>query len=288
MSGTILVGYDVESASESTSGFLRGAQILHRELNIPWATFSTGGTLEARRKDFVELANDPLVTPAQHTYSHILLKTVYMQPGDGKPVHGPKPTFLAEGASLDKIEEEIIRTQTVFQDIYGKPCRGLTGPWNYYRGLCDRPDILRILHKAGLRWLRTYGRDARDCQPVSHDLKPFFYADQGFPDMLECLLHGYQDDFYWERFDDRRHGPEYADYLAWAVDYVAEHDLVWALDAHDHGTPSVEAFNKIKGAWLRPVFEKALTRGVRFCGYEEYYREMLAARPVADGVPAAT
>lgn len=278
MAGTLLVGYDIETASDSTRGFLQGAQRLHRELNIPWAIFTTGQTMEARRADLEALADDPLVTPAQHTYSHILLKTVYMQPGDGKPVHGPGLTFLGMGATLEKIEEEITRTQALFQAIYGKPCRGLTGPWNYYRGLCDRPDILAILHRAGLRWLRTYGRDARDCQPVSHDLKPFFYADQGFPDMLECFLHGYQDDFYWDRFDDRRHGPRYEDYLAWAVDNVAERDLVWALDAHDHGTPTVEAFDQTKGAWLRPLFERALARGVRCCGYEEYYREMLAAR----------
>jgi peptidoglycan/xylan/chitin deacetylase (PgdA/CDA1 family) len=275
MSGTMLVGYDIESASECTGGFLQGARALHRELNIPWAIFITGQTMEKRRQDLEALINDPLVTPAQHTYSHILLKTVYMQPGGGQP------NSLIVGASLEKIEDEINRTQELFQGIYGKTCRGLTGPWNYYRGLCDRPDILKILDQAGLRWLRCYGRDARDCQPVSHDLKPFFYADQGFPDMLECFLHGYQDDFYWKLFDDRSHGPNYEDYLAWAADYVAEHDLVWSLDAHDHGTPTAEVFHKTKGAWLRAFFEKALARGLRFRSYEEYYQERFAQRPVA-------
>lgn len=43
--------------------------------------------------------------------------------------------------------------------------------------------------------------------------QPFFYGDQGYPDILELGVQGYQDDFYWDRFDDRRHGDTYDDYL---------------------------------------------------------------------------
>ena len=45
----------------------------------------------------------------------------------------------------------------------------------------------QILQDNGIRWARTYGRDYRDCQPTPFTVQPFFYADQGFPDILERL-----------------------------------------------------------------------------------------------------
>lgn len=279
MAGTFLVGYDIETASESTGGFLLGAQRLHSELGIPWSIFLTGKTIEERTDDCLAVAGDPLLTLAQHTYSHQLLKTVYMNPGDGRPCHGSQGgTFLLEGASLEVIEEEITTTQDLYRKTFGADCRGLTSPWAYYRGLSDRPDVLRILDRAGLKWMRTDGRDYRDCQPVPLDLQPYFYVDQGFPHILECPIQGYQDIFYWERFDDRSHGERYEDYLYWEAEYVARNGLVCALCSHDHDTPTIEAFNDTKGAWLRAFFEHAQGLGITFKSYEAYYQERLRAQ----------
>ncbi|MFH1570644.1 MAG: polysaccharide deacetylase family protein [Gemmatimonadota bacterium] len=284
MSGTILLGYDVETASESTGGFLQGAQALHRRLGVPWAIYLTGKTVEARAADVRPVVGDPLLTVGQHTYSHLLLKSVYMQPGDGQPVHGHSPNFFNRGGSLEQIRDEVGRTQQLLRDELGVACRGLTGPWGYYRGLVDRPDILEILRDAGLRWMRTSARDGRDCQPTPFAEQPFFYADQGFPELLELGIQGYQDDFYWDRFDDRRHGDTYQDYLYAMLGEVAERDWVWNVCSHDHGTTTAEAFAASKGRWLEDLIRRAQDLGIRFLGPEQLYQEMAAApRPPGSG-----
>jgi peptidoglycan/xylan/chitin deacetylase (PgdA/CDA1 family) len=280
MSGTILVCYDVETASESTDGFLAGAAIMHRELGIPATIFLTGKTIEARTPACAAAEREPLFTIGQHTYNHVLLKSVFMQPGDGKPCHG-KDNFVIEGGTYEQLTEEVNQTQELYLKTFGRPCRGFTTPWGYYRGLADRPDLLRMLHRAGIRWLRSYARDYRDCQPTPYDVQPYFYEPHGLPDLLEIPVQGYQDDFYWDRFDDRRHGKTYYEYLDWALQHVAANDLVFCLNSHDHATPTVEAFNQTKGAWLRPALERGRALGLRFLGCEEFYRERLAARKPA-------
>jgi len=76
------------------------------------------------------------------------------------PDEGQGANYFKAGGYIEEIREEIGKTQTVLADLFGIECRGLTGPWNYYRDLVDRPDILQVLDDAGIRWIRTYGRTA--------------------------------------------------------------------------------------------------------------------------------
>ena len=277
MSGTILMGYDVETASESTKGFLEGAQELHRKYDVPWTIYLTGQTIEARTDDIKRAADDPLLTVAQHTYNHVLLKSIYMTPGDGKPIHGDEETAFVAGGTLEQIREEIESTQKLLADRIGIQCRGLTGPWGYYRGLVDRPDILQVLEDNGIRWIRTYARDERDCQPTPFTVQPFFYRQHGFPEILELGVQGYQDDFYWERFDDRRHGETYQDYLYATLREVADNDWVWNLCSHDHDTATKERFFETKGKWIEDFIVRAKELNIRFADPEEIYSELNAA-----------
>jgi len=271
------MGYDVETASESTRGFLEGAQELHQKYDVPWTIYLTGQTIEARVDDIRRVADDPLLTIAQHTYNHVLLKSIYMTPGDGKPIHGDEETFFFAGGTLEQIREEIESTQKILKDLVGVECRGLTGPWGYYRGLADRPDILQILKDSGICWIRTFARDERDCQPTSFSVQPFFYRQHGFPEILELGVQGYQDDFYWERFDDRRHGDTYQDYLYATLREVADSDWVWNLCSHDHDTPTKQEFFETKGKWLEDFIVRAGELDIRFVGPEDYYAELKAA-----------
>jgi len=277
MSGTILMGYDVETASESTKGFLEGAQELHQKHDVPWTIYLTGQTIEARTDDIKRVADDPLLTIAQHTYNHVLLKSIYMTPGDGKPIHGDEQTAFVAGGTLKQIREEIESTQQMLKEHIGVECRGLTGPWGYYRGLADRPDILQILEDSGIHWIRTYARDERDCQPTPFSVQPYFYRQHGFPEILELGVQGYQDDFYWDRFDDRRHGDTYQDYLYATLKEVANNDWVWNMCSHDHDTATKERFFETKGKWLEDFIAHARNLNIRFVGPEEYYTECQAA-----------
>lgn len=186
----LLIGYDVEhmdSSSGTTCKFLEVAPKLHRELSAPCTFFICGKTLEgnldAFKKVYAEYSD--LIDFQQHTYSHVLLKTVFQENEDG--------VSLFKAGTLEKIREEVAKASALLKGAVGVDCIGLTGPYGYYRGLADRPDILNILHELGIRFTRTYARNERDWQPVSFEVQPFWYEAQGFYDILEFPVQGWQD-----------------------------------------------------------------------------------------------
>ena len=277
MAGTILFGIDVETASPDAVGFAAYGGELFRELKVPVTWFLTGRTLERYPDVFRELDGSDLIELQAHTYDHVLLKTILMRVPEGKRIHDSTDWFLKRGGSPAEIEADLISCQRVFSDVLGRRATGLTGPWGYYRGLGDRPELLEIVHGQGFRILRTFARDERDGQPVPLDWQPFFYEAQGFPDVLECMVHGYQDDFYWRAFEEPKEGETYAAHLRSLADRVAKEDLTWSLCSHDHGCATREGFRG-KGAWMREIVEYAKGLGVRFMTVSRYYEETRAKR----------
>ena len=279
MPGTILLGIDVETASEHAEGYVRYGRKLYHELNIPVTWYVTGATLQKYPQQFSEIEDDPLVELQSHTFGHTLLKTVFMDLPAGISAHGKSDWYLKAGGSLDQIEEDLKQCERVFLQVLGRKPIGLTGPWGYYRGLQDRPDILEVIHTHGYRYLRTFARDARDCQPVPLDWQPFWYEAQGFADILELCVHDYQDDFYWKAFARPRPNQTYAEHLKQVADRVAKEDLIWSAASHDHGCATQEGFWQ-KGAWIEDFVRYAKGLGIRFLSgsmvYEEQLRQLAA------------
>ena len=134
---------------------------------------------------FRAIAQDPLFDLQQHTYSHQLLKTVHID--DGKSIR------VVRGVSPEETRQEVRKTTELLRTALGVECIGITGPWCYYRGLRDRPDILQVLWEEGIRFTRTDGRNEHDWHPVAIDLQPYWYDALGFPDILEIPIHGWHD-----------------------------------------------------------------------------------------------
>jgi peptidoglycan/xylan/chitin deacetylase (PgdA/CDA1 family) len=278
MPGTILLGVDVETAGAGSAVYARkGVEFLRRH-GIAATWYVTGRTLERYPSLFVEAEGSGVTDLQAHTYDHILLKTVLVQVPPGLTVHGRTDFYMQRGASVGEIEADLSRCQKVFEDVLGRPACGLTGPWAYYRGLGDRPDLLEIVHAHGFRFLRTFGRDARDGQPVPMEWQPAFYGPQGFPDVLELMIHDYQDDFYFAAFTGAADASEYRAHLRSVADRVAADDIVWSLCTHDHNCETDEAF-AAKTAWLADLVDYARAAGIRFVTGSQYYAQRLAGRP---------
>jgi len=277
MPGTVLLGIDTESASEDSLAFATLGADMFRELGVPVTWYLTGQTLERYPEAFRKVDEPGLIDLQAHTYSHMLLKTVYVEPPAGINLHGEIGPHIIRGASPQEIDEDLGKCQRVFQDALGRRAIGLTGPWCYYRGLGDRPDLLEIVARHGFKVLRTFGRNERDGQPVPLEWKPFFYAPQGFPDILEIFIHEYQDDFYWKDFTQPREGDKYLDYLKKVADKVAKNDLTWSMASHDH-TWADENRRAEKEEWLTGLIKYALGLNIRFLTVSQYYEEMLATR----------
>lgn len=268
-SGVFLLGYDVESNdTEVTRRFLERARRLHEELRAP-CTFYVVGRIASRHRDALSaLARDTLFDLGQHTFSHLLLKTICIE-RDG--------TFeVVRGGTVEGIRDEVRRASDAVEAATGYRPWGLTGPYGYYRGLMDRPDLLEVLHDEGIRYLRTFGRDACDWQPVSLDNQPFWYEPQGFADMLELLLHGWQDCI----LRDQRGWDDRSGYLSavfpW-LEAAASRDAVFSYVQHDwsslRGDPEMEM--------TRAILGRARELGMRILTARAYFEERLAASRAA-------
>jgi hypothetical protein len=242
--GTFLIGYDVESGNpDVTRPFLRRLQEIHETTGVPATLFLCGRTVERNVEALCPLAGHPLFDLQQHTYNHVLLKTVCIE----DPQEGMR--FFRAG-TLDQIRDEVRRTTALLRDTYGLACAGLTGPYAYYRGLMDRPDILEILWDEGIRFTRTWGRNERDWQPVPLEVQPFFYALQGFPQLLEVPLHGWQDISLRKTVGWANHDA----FLAGVYPYMeraAAEGLVFSYCTHDHSSTREDPDMRITAALLR-------------------------------------
>jgi len=262
LSGPILlIGYDVESSGnpEVVREFLTRAEAIHRRFDAPCTLFLVGKVVENNSGDLEELIDrSDLFDIQQHTYSHTLLKTVCMDDGEG--------IKLVPSGSLEDIREEVRRTNELIRESFALECRGITGPWGYYRGLSDRPDILGILHENGMRFLRTWARNERDYQPVPFEIQPFWYGPQGFPDMLECPIHGWQD-VHWRDVNGWASTDEYLEMLKETVDMVMENDLVWGYGTHDWSSMKEDPDMSV----MVGLMEYALDSGLEIMDYLTFY-----------------
>lgn len=270
---TLLIGYDVERQGpdfSETKQFLKVAPKLHQELNAPCTFFVCGKTLEGNIEEFQEVKkNYSLIDFQQHTYSHILLKTVVMETEKGTEVY--------KGGTLEQVEEEVRRTNELLKKYLDIDCIGLTGPYGYYRGLSDRPDILEVLHHLGIRFTRTYARNEKDYQPVSFEVQPFWYQPQGFPDILEFPVCGWQDVYLrgkygWENIE------RYLNYIKKDLDYIVAHNLTWCYAQHDWSSIREDPEMKM----TRKFIEYALSKGVELISYKDYYLKQKEKNAVSD------
>jgi len=266
---TLLIGYDVESCprSKATVKFLELAPKIHEEYGAPCTFFVLGRTLLYHLEELRRVAEryyPDVVDIQQHTFSHVLFKTV---------VIAYRGNELVRGAPVEVVECEVSVTSEMLQALLGVECIGLTAPFCYYRGLLDRPDVLEALWRCGIRFVRSWGRDERDSLPVSLDVQPFWYdqAVKGYPPILECCIQGWHDNALKALIRTRE---EYMDYVRRYIDEVAERGLVWSYCQHDHSS----FWNDPEMKMVEEMIEYALDRGVRILSYRQFYEEIARER----------
>jgi peptidoglycan/xylan/chitin deacetylase (PgdA/CDA1 family) len=268
MEPTLLIGYDVESNDPKVlEDFLLKASRIHEELDAPCTLFVLGRSLEMAPDIFVRVAaGSGMFDIQQHTYSHLPLKSVVIESDNGV-------TMFCRGGSLDEIREEVGKTKKLISELLGLECIGLTGPNGYYRGLMDRPDILEVLHELGIRFTRTYARNEKDWQPVPFEVQPFFYEPQGFPDMMEFPVQGWQDCIWreihgWEKVD------LYLEMLFEGLEFVASRGLTWCYCGHDWSSIKGDPDMRI----MREFIRRAKEMGFRLTSYRGYFEEASRSR----------
>lgn len=263
-SGVLVAGYDVEKAGDC-SLFLSRLLAVHEEYQAPCTIFALGSALATAPSAFEEAADHPLVDIGQHTWSHIALKSVVIEaPGHEEFVHG---------ASTEQVEDEVFRTSEAIERVCGQTCYGLSAPWGYYRGLKDRPDLLDVLRASGIRYIRSYGRNHQDWQPVDPSIQPFWYSQQGYPDVLECMMHGWQD-YYLRSRCGWENTSEYLEILTHDLTEAAQAGRAYSWSAHDwsslRGDPGLSI--------IRGVLSHARAVGMQIMSYGGFWQRVEAER----------
>jgi len=136
----------------------------------------------------------------------------------------------------------------------------------------DRPEVLKILYKNGIRFIRSYGRNQDDWQPVAMEVQPFFYSLQGFSDLMEFPVQGWQDG-YWRDTYGWKNIEGYIKYLKENIDYIAEKDLIWGYLQHDFTSLREDPDMKV----MRELLNYAIKKGVKINLYKEEYIASLRA-----------
>ena len=275
--GTVLIGYDTESgvvpeaSRRPMSIFRRSIEAImriHVGLEAPATFFLVGRTLAAGARYLKPLLDYPdLFDFEQHTYSHVLLKTIVVEDRKNS-AYARRPTErYVEGGSPQVIRKEVKDANEALKKYLDVTCRGIRGPYGYYRGLSDRPDILEILHEEGIRFTSTYLRNQDDWQPVPIEVQPFWYELQGFPDMLEIPVQGWQDCI-WRDINGWTKTRRFEKYLEFSLGGVKMKNRVRGMCFHDWAV--------IKGdpgaVTMRKFIQYVKERQFKIVSYSEFYR----------------
>jgi len=276
--GTLLIGYDTESgvvpeaSRRPISIFRRGIEAImriHVELEAPATIFLVGRTLAAGARYLKPLLDYPdLFDFQQHTYSHVLLKTIVAKDKENS-AYARRPTErYVEGGSLQVIRKEVKDANKALKKYLDVTCLGIRGPYGYYRGLSDRPDILEILHEEGIRFTSTYLRNQDDWQPVPIEVQPFWYELQGFPDILEIPAQGWQDCM-WRDINGWTKTEKFEKYLELTLDGVKRKNCTWGTCFHDWAVTKGDP----GAVTMRKFIQYAKKRQIRIVSYTKFYRD---------------
>jgi peptidoglycan/xylan/chitin deacetylase (PgdA/CDA1 family) len=213
------VKYEGEEKQECLAG-IRAIAEVHARVGVPATFYLVAELVEHAGPELRAILGGPLFDKQCHSYSHENLLEIV---DDQKA-----------------LRREIVDSKRLIEDCFGSEVLGFTTPGSFTDGLVGSPRQLELLQKAGYRYLRSVGKGPFDTSPAPLT-QPFWYTQDGFPDLLELGLHGWHDNIlsgqpfvtYWPPilpwgYPSRmpRNAPEM--YAAWApmVDHAKERGLL--------------------------------------------------------------
>lgn len=280
--GIFIIGYDVESGTSGdhminkreisseklTNLFMENIAGIHEKQQTPGTLFITGKKVEQDYDSFKPYINNKWLEFQQHTYDHFALKPVVVTK-NGKVNIQDFPTFK----TAKEIQVDIQKTNSIFKSQLGVECFGLSTPFAYFMGLADRPDILEVLQKEGIKYIRSFHLnkevfELRD--PLPFDYDPFFYESQGFPEMLDFCIKGYSD-VTWALRYGWKSAEGFVSYVKQSLHMIERTNSVWGLVVHDWSLYKID--NKFKA--IEEIIEYAKRMDIEILSFQDAYKKLI-------------
>ena len=90
------------------------------------------------------------------------------------------------------VRHELVDSKAVIEDLFGREVTGFTAPGGSDRGFLGETRLLEALWEAGYRYVRTLSWQPGNLAPAPLT-QPFWFADDGFPELLEISAHAWHD-----------------------------------------------------------------------------------------------
>ncbi|NLC56379.1 MAG: polysaccharide deacetylase family protein [Armatimonadetes bacterium] len=172
-----IFAYDLESPDRCVEAAPVLAR-LHEKYAIPATFFCLGTVLEQKGKELKAIFGDsPLFDLQSHTYAHQMLR-------DNK-MHGA-------GVSLEELRREVTLGKQWVEDTFERPCIGTRSGCGFFRGMRGERERLAVIAECGVRYISTDLRGPADSIPSGLQ-QAYWYAEDGFPELLELPGHGWHD-----------------------------------------------------------------------------------------------
>ena len=249
-----LVSYEGEALRECLAG-IRAVANLHLEREVPATFFLVADLVQHAQRELIEILDHSLFDLQCHTYSHAnLLELAYNEAA---------------------LRRELVDAKRLIEDVFSRPVIGLTTPGAFSDGLRGQKRVLSVVWEAGYRYVRSVGKGPLDSIPAPLT-QPFWYGDDGYPDLLELGAHAWHDNVlsgqpflcHWPPllpWGYPSHVPKTYEemYQAYApgIDYVADNDLMtyipcfhpWSIYRVDHQARHIAALLRHARERLTPA-----------------------------------
>ena len=167
------ISYEGERLAECIAGVRAVAQV-HLERQAPASFFIVAELLQCAASEFRAILDEPLFDIQCHSFTH-------------KDLIG-----LADADDQAALQHELVDSKKLIEDTFSRPVIGLTAPGGYTRGFIGQERILHVMWEAGYRYMRTVGAGPDGTMPAPLN-RPFWYAREGFPGLLEMPSHAWHD-----------------------------------------------------------------------------------------------
>ena len=160
---------------EHIAEFLEGVRAVaeaHLQRDAPASFFLVARMLELAGPELRAILDHPLFDIQCHTFTH--------------------PNLIALREDRAALQYELGDAKKLIEDTFGREVIGLTAPGGYTDGFRGQPGILEVMWEAGYRYVRSVGKGPKGTLPALLD-QPFWYAEDGFPDLLETPSHAWHD-----------------------------------------------------------------------------------------------